>query len=80
MGIIPYLDICIDYFGTYSALFNHKYSWEVNMATIYMVFGKEEYAYGTYPFKTAEEKNRVNELAMQIRVERGCQTYVKEVE
>lgn len=50
------------------------------MATIYMVFGKEEYAYGTYPFKTAEEKNRVNELAMQIRTERGCQTYVKEVE
>lgn len=48
-------------------------------AKIIMVFGKEEYEYGTYPFKTAEEKNRVNELAMQVRKERECETYVKEV-
>ena len=25
------------------------------------------------------EKNRVNDLAMQIREERGCETYVKEI-
>lgn len=49
-------------------------------AKIIMVFDGEEYEYGTYPFDTNEEKNRVNELAIQIRAERGCQTYVKEVE
>lgn len=49
-------------------------------AKIIMVFGEDEYEYGIYPFKTSEEKNRVNELAMQIRAERGCQTYVKEVD
>lgn len=49
-------------------------------ARIYIVFDGCEYEYGTYPFDTTEEKNRVNELAMQIRVERGCQTYVKEVD
>ena len=48
-------------------------------AKIMMIVDGEEYAYGTYPFKTAEEKNRVNELAMQIRAERDCQTYIEEV-
>lgn len=49
-------------------------------AKIIMVFDGEEYEYGTYPFDTNEEKNRVNELAMQIRHERDCSTYVKVVE
>ena len=43
------------------------------------VFGAEEYKYGTYRFVTSAEKNRVNDLAMQIRKERGCETYVKEI-
>ena len=38
-----------------------------------------EYKYGTYRFVTRAEKNRVNDLAMQIRKERGCETYVKEI-
>lgn len=50
------------------------------MAEIWMVFGAEEYKYGTYRFVTRAEKNRVNDLAMQIRKERGCETYVKEME
>lgn len=50
------------------------------MAEIWMVFGAEEYKYGTYRFVTRAEKNRVNDLAMQIREERGCETYVKEID
>ena len=49
------------------------------LAEIWMVFGAEEYKYGTYRFVTRAEKNRVNDLAMQIRKERGCETYVKEI-
>lgn len=49
-------------------------------AKIMMVFGADEYEYGTYDFETNEQKNRVNELAMKIRCERGCDTYVEEVE
>lgn len=48
-------------------------------AKIIMVFGKEEYEYGTYPFDNAEQKNKVNELAMKIREDCECETYVKEV-
>lgn len=48
-------------------------------AKIIMVFDGEEYEYGTYPFSTNEEKNRVNELAIRIRHERDCDTYIKEV-
>jgi hypothetical protein len=50
------------------------------MAKIIMIIDGEEYVYGTYPFNTSNEKNYVNELAMQIRNERGCDTYVEEVE
>lgn len=50
------------------------------MAQIMMVFDGEEYVYGTYPFNSIEEKNKVNELAMKIGSERDCHTYVKEVE
>lgn len=49
------------------------------MAEIWMVFGTEEYKYGTYRFATCAEKKRVNDLAIQIREERGCETYVKEI-
>ena len=48
-------------------------------ASIIMVFDGEEYVYGTYPFNTNEEKNKVNELAMKIRDERCCGTYIEEV-
>lgn len=47
-------------------------------AQIIMVFDGDEYPYGTYAFNTEVEKKFVNELAMKIRLERGCQTYVKE--
>mgnify|MGYP003463671991 FL=1 len=49
-------------------------------AAIIMVFDGEEYDYGTYPFDTNEEQKRVNDLAIKIRDERGCSTYVKAVE
>lgn len=39
------------------------------MAEIWMVFGAEEYKYGTYRFVTRAEKNRVNNLAMKLREE-----------
>lgn len=38
-----------------------------------------EVVYGTYPFNTPGEKNRVNELAMQIRDERGMGVEVRKV-
>ena len=50
------------------------------MAQIIMVIDGEEYVYGAYPFSTIEERNKVNELAMKIGLERDCHTYVKEVE
>lgn len=49
------------------------------MAEIWMVFGTKEYKYGTYRFTTHAERKRVNEIAMKLREERGCETYVKEV-
>lgn len=49
-------------------------------AKIMMVFDGEEYEYGTYPFDTNEEQKRVNDLAIKIRDERDCPTYVKAVE
>ena len=44
------------------------------MATIYMVFDDDpnEWAYGSYPFNTMLEKNRVNEIADKIKKERNC--------
>ena len=47
-------------------------------AQIIMVFDVDEYPYGTYEFNTEVEQKFVNDLAMKIRNERGCQTYVKE--
>lgn len=49
-------------------------------AKIYMVFDGCEYEYGTYPFDTAEERNYANELAMKIRKDRDCDTYIERVE
>lgn len=49
-------------------------------AQIVMVVDGEDYEYGTYPYNTNEEKNKVNELAMKIRDEREVDTYVREVE
>lgn len=48
-------------------------------ARIMMIFPEGSYEYGTYLFNTDAEKNRVNEIAMQIREERGCHTYIEEV-
>lgn len=44
-----------------------------------MIFDDGEYPYGTYDFNTESERKFVNELAMKIRTERDCQTYVKKV-
>ena len=49
-------------------------------AKIMMQFGKNEYEYGTFQFDTPEKRNWVNELAMKIRAERECQTYVERIE
>lgn len=49
-------------------------------AQIVMVVDGEDYSYGTYPYDTNEEKNKVNDLAMKVREEREVSTYVKEVE
>ena len=48
-------------------------------AEIVMVFENGEFVFGEYPFDTYAEQNRVNELAMKIREERDCQTFVREV-
>lgn len=48
-------------------------------AQIVMVVDGNEYVYGTYPFETAKERNKVNELAIKIRDERAVGTFVREV-
>ena len=49
-------------------------------ANIVMEFDDDKCVYGTYPFNSSIEKNYVNELAMQIRDERGCRVYVERLE
>lgn len=46
-------------------------------AKIMMWVEGDPYEYGTYDFNTPEQKNRVNELAMKVREERDCYTYVE---
>jgi hypothetical protein len=46
-------------------------------AKIIMYIEGKEYEYGTYHFNTTEERNKVNELAMHVREERGCYTYIE---
>lgn len=48
-------------------------------AKIMMVIDGCEYEYGIYPFDTTEQKNKVNEIAIRVRQERNCDTYIKEV-
>lgn len=48
-------------------------------AKIIMVFNNEEYVYGEYDFETDSQKNHVNELAIRLRSERNCDTYIKKV-
>ena len=40
-------------------------------AKIMMIVEGKEYEYGIYPFETNDQKNKVNEIAMKIREERG---------
>jgi hypothetical protein len=44
------------------------------MFKIVMVIDETKYVYGTYA-----DRNRANEIAMQVREERGCDTWVQEV-
>lgn len=46
-------------------------------AKIIMVIDGEKYEYGTYPFETYEQQNKVNGIAERIRLERDCDTYVE---
>ena len=46
------------------------------VAKIMMIVDGEEYEYGTFHFNSDSERNRINELAMKIREERDCPTYV----
>ena len=48
-------------------------------AKIIMVFDSEQYVYGVYNYNTFDEKRRVNEIALALRKERGCQTFIEEV-
>lgn len=48
-------------------------------AVIVMVFQDGEYEYGTYDYNTTAEQKFVNELAIKIRQERNCQTYVERI-
>ena len=49
-------------------------------AQIVMVVDGDEYVYGTYPFNTLCERNRVNDLALKVKDERSVDVYVKEVD
>lgn len=49
-------------------------------ADIIMIFDGEEFPYGRgYAYTTAAEKDKVNELAMHLRKERGCQVEVRAI-
>lgn len=47
-------------------------------ARVMMIIDGTAYEYGTYMFNTDADKKRVNEVALQVAEERGCQTYVEE--
>lgn len=49
------------------------------MVRIIMIVDGGEYLYGTYPFKTDEEKERVVGISLDIQRERGICTYIQEV-
>ena len=49
-------------------------------AKVIMIIDGEEYTYGTYNFDTTEEKNRANSIAMKLRSDRNCQTYLEILE
>jgi len=42
---------------------------------IWMYFQEGKFLYGTY-----DDKHQANEIAMEVRTERGCDTYVEEVD
>ena len=42
---------------------------------VMMIIDGNEYAYGTY-----RDRNRANEIAMEVREQREVETYVEEVE
>lgn len=44
------------------------------MFKVIMIVDNEEYAYGTY-----NDRNRANEIAMEVREQRSIDTYVTEV-
>ena len=44
------------------------------MFKVIMIIDNEEYAYGTY-----SDRNRANEIAMEVREQRSIDTYVTEV-
>ena len=48
-------------------------------ARIMMIVDGEEYEYGTFPFDTNEQKNKVNGLAETVKNERDCHVYLKEI-
>lgn len=45
------------------------------MFNIMMIVGDEAYVYGTYT-----DRDRANEIAMQVREQRGIETYVEEAQ
>lgn len=47
-------------------------------ARVMMIIDGTAHEYGTYMFNTDADKKRVNEVALQVAEERGCQTYVEE--
>lgn len=47
-------------------------------ARVMMIIDGTAYEYGTYMFNTDADKKRVNEVALQVAEERGCQTYIEE--
>lgn len=46
----------------------------IKMFKVIMIIDNEEYTYGTY-----SNRNRANEIAMEVREQRGIDTYVTEV-
>jgi hypothetical protein len=43
-----------------------------------MTFDEGDFPYGTFPYNTDDEKIRVNEIAILVKNQRGCDVYVQE--
>ena len=65
--------VYLNYMNLFEETTGQKNTYKETRYKVIMVVDDEEYTYGTY-----ESRNRANEVAMQVRDERGIDVYVEE--